>query len=463
MLLEDRVIEISSRQAPQRDPQPLSAKESIARAQAILMGTQEQAPNYPLEALGPLANVAHAISTGQQADLATAGQGVLATAALLTQGLANVEGLDGSPKPLSLAFLTIVDSGDGKDSVDRLAQKSVREHEKELSERHLRDKEEYEKGNTPDRPSSPPYRIVGDATVEGLRRDLEKGMPSVGLYSTEAAAVLAGYGFSAEQRIKSASVICRLLDAGHISASRGTADRLERYGVRLSAHLMIQPAGLGDVLSDQALTNIGLWPRWLLAWPNPLPPRSFRPWMPMSKPELVRYWDRCTEFLEIPLPQECDKAPLITLSHDARIHAAHFFEHMEREGRKGELRGIKPFALRATELACRIAGVLTAWEGRQEVTLTMMEGARELVEYSLQCWSLALEGGKAAPERSGAMQLYQWLVTRETSVLVKDIPRLAPGPLRSASRRDAAIELLLAHDLVEVIDGAIAWSAPRHV
>lgn len=135
---------------------------------------------------------------------------------------------------------------------------------------------------------------------------------------------------------------------------------------------------------------------------------------------------------------------------------------MEREGRRGELRGIKPFALRATELACRIAGVLTAWEGRQEVPLAMMEGARGLVEYSLQCWRLALEGGKGAPERSWALQLYQWLVNRETSVLVKDIPRLAPGSLRSASRRDAAIDLLLAHDLVEVIDGAIAWRTPSH-
>ena len=47
---------------------------------------------------------------------------------------------------------------------------------------------------------------------------------------------------------------------------------------------------------------------------------------------------------------------------------------------------VKPFALRASEQACRVAGVLSAFEGRDEVSAEAMRGALALVAYSLKTW-----------------------------------------------------------------------------
>ncbi|EQD33613.1 hypothetical protein B2A_13060, partial [mine drainage metagenome] len=54
-----------------------------------------------------------------------------------------------------------------------------------------------------------------------------------------------------ENRTKTAATLCGLWDRGHLSVVRAGAGRTERYGVRLSAHLLLQPAALGDVLADE--------------------------------------------------------------------------------------------------------------------------------------------------------------------------------------------------------------------
>jgi hypothetical protein len=446
--------------------EPLPVPQALERAEALLRPQLDgaEAP-YPLEALGPLAEAARELSEGAQVSPAMAGQSLLAAAALLAQGVANVRTLSGNIAPLSLYALTVANSGDGKDTADRPALRPIHDMQREEGRRYAEAMAFYEaekisrkKGDpAPEHPGPAPYRIASDLTIEGMRRSFAEGVSAQGIFSTEAGAVLAGHAMTAEHRTKTAANLCAIWDRGHLSVVRAIGGRTERYGVRLSAHLLIQPAALGDVLADAMLSGIGFWPRFLLAWPEPLAPRVFKPWRPENSPAIQRYWAGCSRLLSRPLPDDCDTLPVIELDALATERMASFFETMEREGRQGALRDVQPFALRATEQACRIAGVLACFSGADVIDDQTAASGAALAAHSLDNWQSALSG-KADPVVTWALTLYRWLIDRVGWVSLRDISRLGPNSLRAADRRDAALERLDALGLVE-FDGAAVKAA----
>ena len=447
---------------------PLHA--AVERASAILKPAIEvTAEAYPLDALGPLAQAAADLARGAQVAPVMAGQSLLAAAALLVQSTANVQSLDGSTKPLSLYCLTVANSGDGKDTADRPALRMLHEHQRREGQRHQLRRKEYEEAKAkrkkgepaPLDPGRAPYRITSDLTIEGLRRSFDEGIASQGIFSTEAGAVLAGHAMTQENRTKTAANLCGLWDRGHISVVRGGGGRTERYGVRLSAHLLIQPAALGDVLADETLSGVGFWPRFLLAWPAPLEPRKFRRWQPDESPDIRAYWSRCEQLLALPMPEECDNLLTLTLRADALKRMAAFFERLEHEGRKGDLKDVRAFALRGTELACRIAGVLAAFHGKQQVDEGCAGNGIRLAEHSIRNWLDAL-GGKSDPVPAWAFTLYRWLAERRGAVRVKDIPHHGPINVRPAGRRDQAIERLKAAGLISLSGDSICALGVQH-
>ena len=181
---------------------------------------------------------------------------------MLTQGLFNVRTLAGV-KPLSLFLLTLGESGDGKSTADGVAMHSIKEWQRAAGERyqterrqHAADCKTLKKGDTePDEPRSP-YRLVRDATVEGLRRDLEHGPAAQGLFTDEAAAMLAGYGMSAEHKSKTAATFSGLWDTGDLSVSRSMGGRIELHGRRLAMHWLIQPHAAAAALGDPLLSAL---------------------------------------------------------------------------------------------------------------------------------------------------------------------------------------------------------------
>lgn len=437
---------------------PLPPARALERAQGLLRPQEDQTEDdFPLAALGPLADVARAIATGAQVQPTMAAHAVLGTAALLTQRMANVRSLDGSTKPLSLYMLTVAESGDGKDSADRPALAAVHEWQRErgrVYEMRLRDFAKRGKGDDAADPPEPPYLVASDITIEGQHRAFREGSPAQGVFSTEAGQVLAGHAMSAEQRTKTAANLCGLFDRGHLSVARAGNGRLERYGVRLSAHLMIQPAALGDILTDEGLAGIGFWPRFLLGWPPSLPPRKFKAWRADEDPTVGAYWKRCADLLATEPPEDCDQLPVIELEPEARAWLGQFFENMERQARRGTLRDVKPFALRSSEIVCRVAGVLAAWEDLDRINLPGAQAAARMVLHSVESWQNAL-GGMADPGPGWALTLYRWLVERRTAVPVRDLTKLSPSRVRPAARRNAAIDLLLEQGLVTIEHGMI--------
>jgi len=439
--------------------------DALRLAREALMPEQDPGMPYPVHALGPLSNVAERIAQGVQCDPALAGQSVLAAVALLAQGIANVRTLDGAVKPVSLYAMTVASSGDGKDSADRIALRPIHEWQREAArayEHALR--QQVQGGGDNGEPVTEPFRICTDVTIEGLRRSFQRGMPSQGIFSTEAGTLLAGHAMNPENRIKTAAALCGLWDRGHLSVSRSGTGRLEKFGLRLSAHLLVQPAAVIEALTDNRLTEIGFWPRHLLAWPAPLPPRKHRPFRPEQDPVIASYWERMAALLRHPIRDDLDGLPALEMSEGAQSRLAEFFEEAEHESRLGEWQAVKPFGLRAAELAARIAGVLSVYADRSEIDETAAENAVTLVRYSLANWRAALEDGRVDPVARHAFTLYRWLLEHGEAVKRGDILRLGPAALRSKSRRDEVIERLEAAGLIVLADDRLAANpAPVHL
>jgi hypothetical protein len=443
--------------------------EAIRRARAALAPSLagRQAPHYPQAALGPLAAACEAIADKGQVQAAMAGQCLLGAASLLTQGLFNVQTLNGR-KPLSLYALTLGDSGDGKSTAQGAALAPVTEWQRQVAKRYGDDLKAYEKdkairkrGEEPSEAPGCPYRLVGDATVEGLRRDLDGGVCSQGVFTDEAAAILSGYGMSADHRAKTAGVFSKLWDDGHLSVSRVTGGRVERYGRRLALHWLVQPTAASQSIGDPLLASLGFWPRFLAAWPEPQEPRLARAFCADRSPAISAYWQRCNELLDMLLPNDAGDCPVIELDEDARrlLHPA--FESFERSARRGALKTIKPFGLRASEQACRIAGVLTAIQGRQRVSAEAMTGGLSLVAYSLATWHAIIDEGAADQRGAHALRLYEWLTMRpgwaeKLSVIVN----AGPPATRMKDARDAALSMLEGAGLVCVVNGTATALIP---
>lgn len=457
---------------PQRITPDTRAR-ALRIARKILLGNAgDAAPqSYPVEALEPLAPACKAIAEHGQVRPALAGQALLGAASLLTQGLYNVATLNG-PRPLSLYLLTLGDSGDGKSTAQRAALHEVEEWQREAAKQHrgkLRaiQSEPKKKGDPPPELPAPPYRLIRDATVEGLRRDLDTGTSSQGVFTDEAAAILSGYGMSAEHRSKTAGVFSQLWDAGRLSVSRATGGRIERYGKRLAMHWLIQPAGASEAVNDAMLSELGFWPRFLLAWPPAAEPRKQRPFEPGDLPAVRYYWQRCRELLSEPLPEDADRCDVLPLTGEAAQMLGAAFDRFEHEARKGSLSSVKPFALRASEQAARVAGVLTAFAGARAVSAETMAGALALVGHSVEAWRRIIEQGEADQESARALRLYEWLtdpkVNPSGSVQihgVHGIARRGPRALRSASVIERAIDALETVGLAEVDDGHLSALIP---
>lgn len=334
--------------------------------------------------------------------------------------------------------------------------------------RDLRDferaKSTRKKGDDPPELPSCPFRLVGDATVEGLRHDLERGVCSQGVFTDEAAAILSGYGMSPDHRSKTAGVFSKLWDAGYLSVSRATGGRIERHGTRVALHWLVQPLAASEAIGDPLLAALGFWPRFLVAWPEPQAPRLALAFNPGSLPAVGAYWQRCSELLAIRLPEDADESPTVPLSDDARAALATAFERLERDARRGDLRTVRPFALRASEQACRVAGVLAAFAGEAQVTALCMRGALALVAYSLKTWQVLIDEGAVDQRGVDALRLYEYLTTRSGwSEALAVIVNRGPACVRSKAKRDAALSVLEALGLVSVAEGSVLALMPPGV
>lgn len=241
--------------------------------------------------------------------------------------------------------------------------------------------------------------------------------------------------------------------------SRSLAGRIQLYDRRLSLHWMIQPDAAREAVNDPALTNIGFWPRFLTAWPEPPAPRLARRWRADSDATIGAFWRACMRPLNEPVGEDCRDLPLLEPTDEAMQLAGKFFERMEYQAKHalGTLGDVKPFAIRSAEQAFRIAGVLACFDGRDEVDADDMRNAITLASYSLETWRGIFGDREHERMRVNALRLFDWLTDQPAmSASERSISRIGPKPTRSKYARDGALSLLGQVGLCA--EGKGAWS-----
>ena len=276
--------------------------------------------------------------------------------------------------------------------------------------------------------------------------------------------MLGGYGMSKDNRQKTCATFNDLWDDGELSVSRALAGRIQLYGKRLSAHWLIQPEAAREALGDPMLSAMGFWPRFLLAWPESSPPRTAKPFEPDKCKDVAKAWGRFADLLKDPVPDDCSSLRVIGFTDEARSLVLHpAFERFECEAKTegGKFCNIRPFALRATEHVCRVAGILAVIDKQEVIDTDAAQRALKLVLYSIETWRTLAGDREESEAAAWALCLFDWMADHGGAA--SETAMLRQGPkkhaLRSASRRDAALAVL---ELAGLVDrhGAI-WEIVR--
>lgn len=408
------------------------------------------APDFPMQALGTLRAAAEAVQDHTRAPVAVCAQSVLAAVTLAVQAHYDVllpSGCD--PKPLTALFVSVLDSGERKSAVDRLAVRAAYAVEAGFRDAaqvaaaayadgkeawdHARAQAKKGKGVTRAKlaeafreigpapvPPAHPMLLVADPTPEALVMHLT-ARPWAGLFTAEGGLFIGGSAMNDDTRMRTGALLNTLWDGGPIRRLRVGTGATFLPGRRCSAHIMVQPAIASRFLADATLDGIGTLARTLLVAPaGTAGTRMFRDPSPVAAAVLADYDVRLSALMSRPTRAKGDDATVLdpvplTLDPDARAMWIAFHDAVEggqREG--GELRPIQAFASKMAEHAGRLAAVLTVYADpdAREVGADAMAGGIELAKhYAAEL--LRLQGAAGVtPNLQLAARLLAWWQAR---------------------------------------------------
>lgn len=488
-------------------PEPLRAPLPVAAA-------------YPVHALGDvLGGAAQTLHEVIKAPLALCCQSVLAAASFAAQAHFDVKLPWGQVKPLSLFFLTVGESGERKSAVDDVVLGAAKAYEKKAMAQYQQDVERYEqelaawtkaaeaarnaatqgkKGSATaeevcaavtavgEKPVAPvaPLRFVSDPTAEGLYKLLVMAQPSVALFSDEGGLLIGGHALNSDNFLKTITRWSKMWDGAPFDRVRAGDGVGVLYGRRMALHQLAQGEVMVKLLSDRMANGQGLLARCLVAWPESTIGTRHAAVFEWAgdRPELKRLFAVLSGLLEAK-PSTSDRNPqelqpielaLTPLAAEMALAANNQFEGLMAKG--NELSEMRDRASKASEIACRIAGVLAVIEGGLntcEINEQHLARGLELIQWYL-AEALRIRGAAAVPQGvQDAEALLSWLQARDmrlfaTTGLLKN----GPAQLRNKTRLMNAIEQLVgagyvtacpAGTEVEGIKVRKAWEVQHYV
>ncbi|NVZ08828.1 DUF3987 domain-containing protein [Allochromatium humboldtianum] len=483
-----------------------------------LRAPMAEAEPYPVNALGDvLGTAAIALHESVKAPLALCAQSVLAAASFAAQGHFDAHMPWGEIKPLSLAMLTVGESGERKSGVDDLVLGAAKAQERAEMATYEADMESFEsemaawkaaseqakkRASGKDRgrledfrreaaeigppPVAPvlPLRFVTDPTVEGLYKLLAIGQPSVALFSDEGGLLIGGHALNSDNALKTLARWCKLWDGSPFDRVRAGDGSGILYGRRMALHQLAQPDIMSTLLSDPTANGQGFLARCLVAWPqSTIGTRHIEQYeWAGDRPEIRRLFGKLKTLFETPprakdqRGQVLDPQPL-PLSPDAKamaVQAGNQFESLMAPG--APLCEIRDRGSKAMDNAIRIAGVLTVIEqglAAREISADHFARALTLIQWYL-AEALRIRGAAAIPQAvTDAEALLAWIRERRIS-LFRSAPVLTRGPaqLRNKARFTAAVAELVGNGYlveappgteVEGVKAKLAWRVHPHV
>ncbi|WP_107992216.1 DUF3987 domain-containing protein [Mameliella alba] len=133
----------------------------------------------------------------------------------------------------------------------------------------------------------------------------------------------------------------------------------------------------------------------------------------------------------------------------------------------GDLANVTGYASKAAEQAARIAGVLTLWRDLDAPSVTardMGEGIALAQFYLSEAVRLA-DAATVSQEIDRAEALRKWLLEswEHSDVMVRDVVRLGPNPLRESPKARAALGILERHGwIAPLAPGTVVRGAARN-
>lgn len=336
-------------------------------------------------------------------------------------------------KPASLFLITQAQSGAGKTQVNRLAYKSIYQHDRQAYKEYialmdeyinardnLRGKERAEYLATHDKPTNPTITLK-DATTESLLdRFVMMESYNQSWASDDAGQFFGGHDLKSDTNASTIANYAILWSSGEAhrmrsTRTKGATHHTNAYNCRMTLDLAGQAVIIKPAIDDPLLSGQGLLARCLFsAEPSLIGKRD---WLTESNPHqdpiLKAYWQTCTALLNRGMPTHADGTPNrqnMPFGKGAKRALQEFQQKIEYEQAKGgRLEHHTAFASRMAENATRIATLLAFFGGYEYVECQHLQGAFELVQYSM---NEILYYGESVDEPSDIEKLLAWLIKK---------------------------------------------------
>lgn len=461
---------------------------------------------FPFEALGSLlGTAAKRMHEVIQAPDGTCGQSVLSALSLVCQAFIDVQ-IEDRVYPTSLYLITISDSGERKSATDKVALKPLHEWQKMLVKQYRKQFSEYKTiyelwkrkreqalraavENNKDhnlifcdepKPPCEGLMLCDEPTIEGLEQLLEKGQPSVGIFSDEAGRLVGGHAMNADNALKTACGLSNLWDGKPFTKVRKGDGSKIFYGRRLSMHLMMQPIVLHEILGNRLLMGQGILARCMFTAPLPLSGTRTYQEVDLGKDAaILAYYDLLNRILDRPYPKQCSQEDVddakfnpgdaleparITLDAEAKTRWIMFHNETDKKmAANGLYFSIKPFASKAAEQVLRISALfsfseqLTSVGSQPKISIDHVNRAILLVEFYLNETLRIMGCSVSNPDVALAILVLEWLKkSRQEQIFsITDVYQNGPSQIRDAELAKRIMKILESYHQVIPMQGTI--------
>ena len=421
-----------------------------AEPEPVLPISKTQTP-FPIESLSPLIREAVLETLDYtQVPIGLACSSALGVAAASVQHLALVARDHQTIGPVSLYILSILRSGERKSTIFRKMWSGIWEMQRELKEQwdHYQVQNHDEENPLFDR-DSPPKILFEDATVQGLALEIESGIRSVLMSSSEGGTVFGGIGMRGEALMGALAFLNKAWDAEAQFMTRKQAVRTYLDYYRLSCLISSQRETIQEWLSKNAglAEGMGFLARFLICVPESTIGSRVYKQAPEATPKLDRFTDQCLKKLR----QKTDlgNPRILNLSDDAHRVWVEYFNFVEAaQGKDGPYEYHTAAASKSAEQAARIAAVFTllSEDHALEVGLEAMQQGITIAQWFLD-ESLRLNGHLTTSRgQRHAEILLEWLKELEPDdekpLRVGELLQIGPRPIRKKKERDEAVKVL---------------------
>ncbi|MCJ2006749.1 DUF3987 domain-containing protein [Methylobacterium sp. J-092] len=380
--------------------------------------------SYPIEALGPLANLAKSTAEIVQAPIEVVAQCLLSILSLVTQGIASVQTPFMQECPLSLCLVTAIESWPKKKFIDRILFSDIKGYEQDQQRMlvdHLRRKSGDDRtsgARDADKISLGCLHMLSGLSFEQVVKNLSDLSGSI-LYSSEDLTQFLGRSGRKANNIKFDldNYFDKIWSGETFTLTHGSALKIIR-GRRVALSLYVDNELAPDVLRFDKISSRSFLSKSLVSCPNwNVEYDTFVDATDLKPIGIEDFSDRCisllTQIESPPAEKYNELSPrVLKLGGKERMQLLEFVEDVEAHSKPGEyFAAIRSFTQNTAEHICRLAGVLEIYSDPNAVNIgnETLNNSIELYRYYLNEMKNAQAPNSVDEAISDAERLLIWL------------------------------------------------------